>query len=79
MAFLDYCDSEKIPSDKFSITRSNTQSKNDLYISILNQYGQNLVDQLIQDSGVWDFKNSINHYLTTEKRPELFKNLINNI
>jgi predicted RNA-binding protein with RPS1 domain len=79
IAFLDYCYSEKIPSDRFEIFLSNKQKKQDQYIDILNRYGDSLLEQVIIDSGIESFKQSITRYLTAEKKPELFKNLINNI
>ena len=43
---------------------------------ILAEWGTPLIKQLIEDSGIEEFRNAITHYLTHEKRPELFKNLV---
>lgn len=77
--FLDYCDSEKLPHSKFRILRDNSKSKNEQYIDILNLHKNNIVEQLLQDSGIQEFSNAINRYLTEEKRPELFANLASDI
>jgi predicted RNA-binding protein with RPS1 domain/GTPase Era involved in 16S rRNA processing len=77
--FLDYCDSEKLPHSKFRILRDNAKSKNEQYIDILNLHKNNIVEQLLQDSGIQEFSNAITRYLTEEKRPELFANLASDI
>ena len=77
--FLDYCDSDKLPRSKFRILRDNAKSKNEQYIDILNSYKNNIVEQLLQDSGIQEFSNAITRYLTEEKRPELFANLASDI
>jgi hypothetical protein len=41
----------------------------------LNEYGTPLIEQLITDSGIEEFRNAITRYLTEEKRPQLFTNL----
>ena len=74
--FLRYCTaSGKLPADKFRISVNNFESQNQNYVRILSEQGGLLVNQLIQDSGVEKFQTAITHYLTQEKRPELFKNL----
>ncbi|HLO48643.1 MAG TPA: dynamin family protein [Kamptonema sp.] len=76
LEFLDYCDSDKLPVDKFpNIVRRKTQSKNEQYLEIINLYNTNIIDQLLQDSGIQEFSNAITRYLTEEKRPELFVKL----
>ena len=77
--FLDYCDSDKLPRSKFRILRDNAKNKDDQYIDILNLYKNNIVEQLLQDSGIQEFSNAITRYLTEEKRPELFANLASDI
>ncbi|BAY83205.1 hypothetical protein NIES267_26920 [Calothrix parasitica NIES-267] len=74
--FLRYCTaSGKLPADKFRISVNNFETQNQNYVRILSEQGTLLVNQLIQDSGVENFKTAITRYLTQEKRPELFKNL----
>lgn len=74
--FLRYCTaSGKLPTDKFRISVNNFETQNQNYVRILSEQGTLLVNQLIKDSGVENFKTAITRYLTQEKRPELFKNL----
>ncbi|MEG4250016.1 dynamin family protein [Microcoleus sp. Pol10D4] len=80
LEFLDYCDSDKLPANKFTdIVRRKTQTKNEQYLEIINRYKTSIIEQLIQDSGIQEFSNAITRYLTEEKRPELFANLANDI
>ena len=80
LEFLDYCDSDKLPVDKFTdIVRRKTQSKNEQYLEIINRYKTSIIEQLLQDSGIQEFSNAITRYLTEEKRPELFANLASDI
>ena len=74
--FLRYCTaSGKLSPEKFRISVNNFETQNQNYVRILSEQGTLLVNQLIQDSGVEEFKTAINRYLTQEKRPQLFKNL----
>ena len=80
LEFLDYCDSDKLPVDKFTdIVRRKTQTKNEQYLEIIDRYKTSIIEQLIQDSGIQEFSNAITRYLTEEKRPELFANLASDI
>lgn len=79
LEFLDYCDSDKLPRRKFRILRDNALSKNEQYIEILNLYKDNIIEQLLQDSGIQEFSNAITRYLTEEKRLELFANLASDL
>ncbi len=80
LEFLDYCDSDKLPVDKFpEIVRRKTKSKNEQYLEIINLYKTSIIEQLLQDSGIQEFSNAITRYLTEEKRPELFSNLASDI
>lgn len=80
LEFLDYCDSDQLPVDKFGdIVRRKTQSKNEQYLEIINRYKNGIIEQLLQDSGIQEFSNAITRYLTEEKRPELFANLASDI
>jgi replication fork clamp-binding protein CrfC len=49
------------------------------YVRILNSLGQPVIDQLIQDSGITQFREAITRYLTEEKRPLLFANLADDL
>ena len=80
LEFLDYCDSDKLPVDKFpDIVLRKNKSKNEKYLEVLNLYKTSIIDQLLQDSGIQEFSNAITRYLTEEKRPELFANLASDI
>jgi predicted RNA-binding protein with RPS1 domain len=80
LEFLDYCDSDQLPVDKFGdIVRRKTQSKNEQYLEVISRYETDIIEQLLQDSGIQEFSNAITRYLTEEKRPELFANLASDI
>ena len=78
--FNNYCSSSgKLPTDKFRISVHNFETPNENYIRILKEFGQPLIDQLIYDSGIQEFSKAIAYYLSTEKRPQLFENLANDL
>jgi replication fork clamp-binding protein CrfC len=80
--FIRYClISEKLSPIKFPIPPSVLQAttNNDKYIQILNALGTLLIEQLIQDSGIEEFRTAITRYLTEEKRPQLFENLADDL
>ena len=78
--FLRYCTaSGKLSPEKFRISVNNFETQNQNYVRILSEQGTLLINQLIQDSGVEEFKTAITRYLTQEKRPQLFKNLADDL
>ena len=78
--FNNYCSSSgKLPTDKFRISVHNFETPNENYIRILKEFGQPLIDQLIYDSGIQEFSKAIAYYLSTEKLPQLFENLANDL
>lgn len=78
--FLRYCaNSGKLSSSKFRISVNNFETPNENYIRILTEQGTPLIHQLIQDSGIEEFRNGITRYFTEEKRPLLFKNLADDL
>ncbi|MEA5583698.1 dynamin-like GTPase family protein [Nodularia harveyana UHCC-0300] len=77
--FNKYCISGKPPSSQFSIVITNNNGPNQTYVSILSQHGTPLIDQLIKDSGIEEFRTAITKYLAEEKRPELFRNLADDL
>lgn len=79
LAFNDYCFSGKLSPSKFRISRDNMESENETYLRILNLYQQDLINQLIQDSGIEEFREAMMTYLTQNKRHELFKNLADDL
>lgn len=74
--FNNYCaNSGKLTRTDFKVSVHGYDSPNENYVRILNEWGQPLIEQLIEDSGINSFKEEITRYLREEKRPQLFKNL----
>ncbi|BAT54542.1 hypothetical protein NOS3756_35130 [Nostoc sp. NIES-3756] len=79
-AFNNYCvSSGKLSSSNFRISLNGYETPNQNYVRILAEQGIPLIDQLIQDSGIEEFRTAITRYLTEEKRPQLFKNLADDL
>ncbi|BAY37788.1 hypothetical protein NIES2111_21290 [Nostoc sp. NIES-2111] len=79
-AFNNYCvSSGKLASSNFRISLNGYETPNQNYMRILAEQGIPLIDQLIQDSGIEEFRTAITRYLTEEKRPQLFKNLADDL
>lgn len=78
--FNNYCaNSGKLSLTQFRIEVRGWESPNENYVRILNQYGTPLIEQLIKDSGIEGFRTAITDYLTTEKRPQLFAALADDL
>ncbi len=78
--FNRYCaNSGKLSASQFRISVNSYETPNQNYVRILAEQGQPLIQQLIQDSGIEDFRTAITDYLTKEKRPQLFKNLADDL
>ncbi len=78
--FNRYCSvSGKLPIDRFRVDVRSYESAADNYVRILSEQGQPLVEQLVKDSGIEDFRSAITRYLTTEKRPLLLMNLADDL
>jgi replication fork clamp-binding protein CrfC len=78
--FIRYCiGSGKLSPTQFSISISNAYSPNGNYVKLLAEQGTALINQLIEDSGIEEFRDGITRYLTEEKRPQLFKNLADDL
>ncbi len=78
-AFNNYCsNSGKLPRH-FEISVRSYESPNENYVRILQEWGAPLLDQLIADSGIKDFKQEIQRYLREEKRPQLFRDLADDL
>lgn len=78
--FNRYCaNSGKLPIDRFRIEVKSYESPNENYVRILNEQGQGLIEQLIQDSGIETFRSAITRYLTEEKRPQLLATLADDL
>ncbi|TAE58036.1 MAG: dynamin family protein [Nostocales cyanobacterium] len=79
-AFNNYCvSSGKLAHSQFRISLNGFETPNTNYVRILREQGTPLIKQLIQDSGIEEFRNGITKYLTEEKRPQLFKNLADDL
>lgn len=79
-AFNNYCgNSGKLSQTSFRISINGYETPNDNYIRILSEQGEPLIRQLIQDSGIEEFRTAITRYLTEEKRPQLFQNLADDL
>ncbi|MEA5570777.1 dynamin-like GTPase family protein [Calothrix sp. UHCC 0171] len=78
--FNRYCaNSGKLSPNQFRISVNSYETPNENYLRILSEQGTPLINQLIRDSGVEEFRNAITKYLTEEKRPQLFKNLADDL
>ncbi len=80
--FNSYClVSGKLDITKFPIPYSvlETNVKNEKYVRLLSNSGTGLIEQLIKDSGIEEFRTAITRYLTTEKRPLLFADLADDL
>lgn len=78
--FNRYCaNSGKLSPSKFRISVNSFETPNENYVRILAEQGTPLITQLIHDSGIEEFRTAITRYLTQEKRPQLFKNLADDL
>ncbi|MBW4564345.1 MAG: dynamin-like GTPase family protein [Mojavia pulchra JT2-VF2] len=78
--FNRYCvNSSKLLASSFRISVNNFETPNQNYVRILSEHGTPLINQLIQDSGIEEFRTAITRYLTEEKRPQLFQILADDL
>ncbi|MEW6496180.1 MAG: dynamin-like GTPase family protein [Cyanobacteriota bacterium] len=78
--FLRYCaNSGKLSPSRFRISVNSYETPNENYTRILSEQGTALINQLIEDSGIEEFRAAITRYLTEEKRPQLFANLADDL
>lgn len=78
--FNRYCStSGKLPPSTFRVSVHNYETPNENYVRILAEQGTPLIEQLIADSGIEEFRTVITKYLTEEKRPQLFATLANDL
>jgi replication fork clamp-binding protein CrfC len=74
--FNNYCaNSGKLTRTNFRVSVNGYETPNENYTRILGEFGTPLIEQLITDSGIEEFRSAISRYLTEEKRPQLFANL----
>lgn len=79
MEFKNYCGSGKLVGSNFRIDVRSYEQPNENYVRILSECGTPLIEQLIKDSGIEEFRSAIIRYLTEEKRPQLFANLADDL
>jgi replication fork clamp-binding protein CrfC len=77
--FNRYCSQSGKPPSNFRLSVNNFESPNENYTRNLADWGKPLIEQLIKDSGIEDFREGITRYLTEEKRPQLFANLADDL
>ena len=74
--FNNYCaNSSKLTRTNFRVSVNGYETPNENYTRILGEFGTPLIEQLIADSGIKEFRSVITRYLTEEKRPQLFTTL----
>jgi hypothetical protein len=73
--FNKYCTGGKLTRTSFRVSVHSYETPNENYTRILSEFGTPLIEQLIADSGIEEFRSAITRYLTQEKRPQLFANL----
>ncbi len=79
-AFNQYCASSgKLSPGKFRISVNSYETSNENYVRILNEYGDSLIQQMIYDSGIEEFRSAITRYLSEEKQPQLFSALADDL
>jgi hypothetical protein len=78
--FNNYCaNSSKLTRTNFKISVNSYETPNENYVRILSEWGTPLIEQLITDSGIEEFRTAITRYLTEEKRPQLFASLADDL
>lgn len=78
--FNNYCaNSGKLTRTNFKVSVNSYETPNENYVRILSEWGIPLMEQLIHDSGVEEFRTAINRYLSEEKRPQLFASLADDL
>lgn len=78
--FNNYCaSSKKLLRTPFKVSIHGYETPNENYVRVLSEWGTPLLDQLISDSGIEQFRNAISRYLTEEKRPQLFATLADDL
>lgn len=78
--FNNYCaNSGKLARTHFKVSVNGYDTPNENYVRILSEWGNPLIDRLIEDSGIEEFRTAITRYLTLEKRPQLFAALADDL
>jgi replication fork clamp-binding protein CrfC len=78
--FNNYCaNSKKLTRTNFKVSVNSYETPNENYVRILSECGIPLIEQLIVDSGIEEFRTAITRYLIEEKRPQLFTSLADDL
>jgi replication fork clamp-binding protein CrfC len=78
--FNNYCaSSKKLTRTNFKVSVNSYETPNENYVRILSECGIPLIEQLIVDSGIEEFRTAITRYLIEEKRPQLFTSLADDL
>lgn len=77
--FNNYCGGGKLIRTNFKVSVHGYETPNENYVRILSEWGTPLIEQLIADSGIEEFRQAITRYLTEEKRPQLFASLADDL
>ncbi|AMA07893.1 dynamin-like GTPase family protein [Picosynechococcus sp. PCC 73109] len=78
--FNNYCaNSGKLTRTPFKVYVNSYETPNENYVRILSEWGRPLIEQLVKDSGIEEFRQGITCYLKEEKRPQLFAALADDL
>ncbi len=78
--FNNYCaNSGKLTRTNFKVSVNSYETPNENYVRILSEWGTPLINQLITDSGIEEFREGMTRYLKEEKRPQLFATLADDL
>ncbi len=77
--FNKYCGSGKLVGSPFRPSIHGFETPNENYVRILREWGKPLIEHMIKESGIEDFRAGITRYLTEEKRPQLFAALADDL
>ncbi len=77
--FNKYCGSGKLVGSPFRPSIHGYETPLDNYVRILREWGKPLIEHMIKDSGIEEFRSGITRYLTEEKCPQLFSALADDL
>lgn len=77
--FNKYCTSGRLVGSPFRPSVHGYDTPINNYVRILREWGKPLIEYMIKDSGIEDFRAGITRYLTEEKRPQLFSALADDL
>ncbi len=77
--FNRYCGSGRFVGSQLRPSVNGYETPNENYVRILSEWGRPLIERLVQDSGIEEFRAAVTRYLIEEKRPQLFANLADDL